>query len=73
MTVEYPKPGSLKQGKDVLQVYQGVVRIPLTISVGPDHKPGRLQVQLTVCSQACNERFCSLPRTDSLKFPLTIK
>lgn len=55
-----------------IEIFEGVVEIPVPMTVGPRLAPGAYFLELIVSYQGCSQTKCFMPKTRSLSLPLTI-
>jgi DsbC/DsbD-like thiol-disulfide interchange protein len=71
--VVYPAPKSHKLGDETLSVFDGDVRLKLTLKIAPNAPAGRTVLTGKVSYQACDDRACLRPDSIDIKLPLDIR
>jgi DsbC/DsbD-like thiol-disulfide interchange protein len=71
--VAYPAPKSHKLGEETLSVFDGDIRLKLTLKVAPNAPVGRTVLTGKVSYQACDDRACLRPDSIDIKIPLDIR
>ena len=71
--VVYPAPKSHKLGDEILSVFDGDVRLKLTLKVAANAPVGRTILTGKVSYQACDDRACLRPDSIDIKVPLDIR
>ena len=71
--VAFPSPKSHKLGDETLSVFDGDVRLKLTLKVAPNAPVGRTVLTGKVSYQACDDRACLRPDSIDIKIPLDIR
>ena len=69
---KYPPTGVFKSFEGNLQIYSGIVHIPVWVTPNKSAK-GKEVVHLKVTVQACNDRTCLLPKTEDLTVVTVLK
>jgi thiol:disulfide interchange protein DsbD len=64
----YPQGMEVKISGDKLSVYEGEVKVTVTIKPARTLKPGKITLPLTIHYQGCNDKVC-YPPTD---YPMTV-
>ena len=73
--IEYPEGKPIKfafSPTEPLSVYDKISWIKLQLSVNKDHASGVATIPIEVTTQACNDRSCVAPATQTLNIPLEI-
>jgi DsbC/DsbD-like thiol-disulfide interchange protein len=71
--VAYPAPKSHQLAGETLSVFDGDVRLKLTLKVAPNAPVGRTILTGKVSYQACDDRACLRPDSIDIKIPLDIR
>jgi DsbC/DsbD-like thiol-disulfide interchange protein len=71
--VAFPAPKSHKLGEEILSVFDGDVKLRLTLAVAPNAPVGRTILIGKINYQACDDRACLRPDSIELKLPLDIR
>jgi DsbC/DsbD-like thiol-disulfide interchange protein len=71
--VVYPAPKSHKLGDEILSVFDGDVRLKLTLKIAANAPVGRTVLTGKVSYQACDDRACLRPDSIDIKVPLDIR
>jgi len=71
--VVYPAPKTHKLGDEILSVFDGDVRLKLTLKVAANAPVGRTILTGKVSYQACDDRACLRPDSIDIKVPLDIR
>jgi DsbC/DsbD-like thiol-disulfide interchange protein len=71
--VVYPAPKSHKLGDEILSVFDGDVRLKLTLKIAANAPVGRTILTGKVSYQACDDRACLRPDSIDIKVPLDIR
>jgi uncharacterized protein len=71
--VVYPSPKSHKLGDEILSVFDGDVRLKLTLKIAANAPVGRTVLTGKVSYQACDDRACLRPDSIDIKVPLDIR
>ena len=58
---------------ETLSVFDGDIRLKLTLKVAPNAPVGRTMMTSKVSYQACDDRVCLRPDYDRIKVPLDIR
>jgi DsbC/DsbD-like thiol-disulfide interchange protein len=72
-SVVYPAPKTHKLGDEILSVFDGDVRLKLTLKVAANAPVGRTILTGKVSYQACDDRACLRPDSIDIKVPLDIR
>ncbi|GEM_PF-346607 len=68
----YPKGMEVKISGDKLSIYEGTIKVMVTITPDKTLKPGRVTLPLTIHYQGCNETACYPPTDMQTTVALTI-
>src|SRR5688500_2025115 len=71
--VVFPAPKSHKLAGETLSVFDGDVKLKLTLKVAPNAPIGRTMLTGKVNYQTCDDRACLRPDSIVLKLPLVIR
>lgn len=68
----YPQGMEVTLSGDKLAVYEGIVKVTVTITPARTLKPGKISLPLTVHYQGCNDQVCYPPTDTRLTAVLTV-
>jgi hypothetical protein len=68
----YPKGMEVTISGDKLSVYEGVIKVKVSITPNKSLKPGKITLPLTIHYQGCNEQVCYPPTDTQATVVLTV-
>jgi thioredoxin:protein disulfide reductase len=72
--IDYPSPAMKKFAfsENRLSVYEGTIRIYVSLQVAPNTPPGPLEITGSLSYQGCNDNSCFAPSKSSIKGSITV-
>lgn len=71
--VAYPTPKSHQLAGETLSVFDGDIRLKVTLKIAPNAPVGRTVLTSKVSYQACDDRACLRPDSIDIKVPVDIR